>query len=594
MKKLLLICVTLVLLLGSVQVAAYLPESQKQTVEQTIHFSQPKIIDNGEYLQVELQETTTYLNQPGYPKLPIYEHTFILPFKSKINSLDCTISYNNQRQLTKKIQPVSTPQPISLPTKNSRVSVTEDVVYSYSTWYPKRTYDYRVGAGLHGKQQVTFLTVYCYPTRYDPSDNHLSFANTATIAFSYSLPTVDKTVVNNTDLVIISPETFSNAVSPLVDHKVNHGLSTIYMSTEEIYAQYPGRDNAEQIKYYIKDAVETFGASYVLLVGSIYMLPMRASQISLWQFEDNVITDLYYADIYDHTGSFCSWDSNNNDLFGEEGQDQVDLYPDVYIGRLPCDTIAEVNIVVDKIIHYETETNGEQWFNNMIYIGGDTFPRWGGNEGEQLNSMIMDIMTEFTPAHVIWTSENNFNRRTISQAINEGAGFLDYSGHGFEHGMGTYPPDGRYLRTYLTPYLKDLSNGNKLPIIFFDACLTAKLDFVLKDILSYKQYWMFYLAALLLQVDVDMKLPVYAWSFLKHENGGAIATIGATRTAYGGVDSGAGKLSLEFFQAYTPESRLGEMMVEMQNHYIQDVPDDAFTVEEFILIGDPSLQIGGY
>ena len=36
------------------------------------------------------------------------------------------------------------------------------------------------------------------------------------------------------------------------------------------------------------------------------------------------------------------------------------------------------------------------------------------------------------------------------------------------------------------------------------------------------------------------------------------------------------------------------MMTKAQNAYITDVPDDEFTVEEFILLGDPSLKIGGY
>jgi hypothetical protein len=82
--------------------------------------------------------------------------------------------------------------------------------------------------------------------------------------------------------------------------------------------------------------------------------------------------------------------------------------------------------------------------------------------------------------------------------------------------------------------------------------------------------------------------------FLKHEGGGAIATIGATRTAYGGIESGAGKMSIEFFSAYNNSEYLGQMMTQMQNEYITDVHDDPFTVEEFILLGDPTLKIGGY
>jgi hypothetical protein len=202
-------------------------------------------------------------------------------------------------------------------------------------------------------------------------------------------------------------------------------------------------------------------------------------------------------------------------------------------------------------------------------------------------------MSDFEP-YIIWTSKRNFNRRTISNAINQGAGFLDYSGHGFEDGMGTYPPHGLFKRFYLTPYIKDLVNGYKLPIIFFDACLTAKLDFILQDLLDYKEYLFFNILAHLLNVNTSMKLPCYAWCFVKHEGGGAIATIGATRTAFGGIESGAGKMSIEFFEAYNSSEMLGQMMTMAQNAYITDVPDDAFTVEEFTLLGDPSLKIGGY
>jgi len=160
--------------------------------------------------------------------------------------------------------------------------------------------------------------------------------------------------------------------------------------------------------------------------------------------------------------------------------------------------------------------------------------------------------------------------------------------------MGTYPPNGLYLRTYLTLYIEDLENGYELPIIFFDACLTAKLDFVLQDLLDYKQYRIFDILARILDYNTSLRLPCYAWYFVKHEGGGAIATIGATRTAFGGVDSGAGKMSIEFFNNYKNSETLGQMMTKGQNAYITDVPDDEFTVEEFILLGDPSLKLGGY
>jgi len=163
------------------------------------------------------------------------------------------------------------------------------------------------------------------------------------------------------DLVVITPSEFSASLQPLIDHKNGFGLMTTLMTTEEIYAGYPGRDEAEQIKYFIKDALETLGADYVLFVGSIYKVPMRISMVSLWHFEGDTLTDLYYSDIYDAEDQFSSWDTNNNDNFGED-EDEVDLYPDVHIGRLACDSIEEVEVVVDKIRIWLTNINYQLCF----------------------------------------------------------------------------------------------------------------------------------------------------------------------------------------------------------------------------------------
>jgi hypothetical protein len=81
---------------------------------------------------------------------------------------------------------------------------------------------------------------------------------------------------------------------------------------------------------------------------------------------------------------------------------------------------------------------------------------------------------------------------------------------------------------------------------------------------------------------------------VKKSNGGAIATIGATRTAFGGIDFGCGYLAIHFWQAYSTSETVSQMMTKAQNDYITNISDDFITVEEFILIGDPSLKIGGY
>lgn len=597
MKKILPIVVVGILVLSGLGAHAIFEDNTKEmTLIESVAFSEPQVQEHDQYVTVNLNEATSYLSESGNPVLPVYVKVFTFPLGTKIKDVTCTFYNVQEKILSKEIMPAPEPIPVSLPSAKDVVAerVKNKEIYSSENTYPEARFRYQLGTGLDNNNHVMFLTVHYYPVVYSPQKHTIYYTPNAQIKVIHEPVQTRVTFPNECDLVVITPSEFSVALQPLIVHKNEYDLVTTLMTTEDIYASYPGRDETEQIKYFIKDAIETMGVTYVLLVGSVYKVPMRTSYVSMWHWEAKPITDLYYADIYDANGSFCSWDSNNNDKFGETEDDQVDLYPDVHIGRLACDTCEEVHVVIDKIIHYETETFGQNWFHNMIFIGGNTFTGRDGNEGEELNEIIMGIMSDFEPSAVVWTSKRNFNRRTISNAINQGAGFLDYSGHGFEHGMGTYPPHGLFLRTYFTPYIKDLVNGYKLPIMFFDACLTAKLDFVLDDLLSYKGLRMFRILAFLLGVDTSMKLPCYAWCFVKYEGGGAIATIGATRTAFGGIESGAGKISIEFFEAYNSSDMLGQMMTKAQNAYINDVPDDAFTVEEFTLLGDPSLKIGGY
>ena len=118
------------------------------------------------------------------------------------------------------------------------------------------------------------------------------------------------------DLIIITNAYLISELEPLVQHKNQHGINTMIKTTEDIYNEYTGRDEAEQIKYFIKDAKETWNISYVMLMGGQPNIPFRTSNVI--PFDDipyNFISELYYADIYDSNGNFSSWDSDNDGLY---------------------------------------------------------------------------------------------------------------------------------------------------------------------------------------------------------------------------------------------------------------------------------------
>ena len=592
------------------------------TIKQT--FSEPTIQENEDYLTISIKEAESQIIKPGEPKLPTYTKTIELPMGTKIKNIECTTSEIKTMYLTKQIEPTLNIQTISN-TKTITAVEPNQNIYTSNNQYPTNWYNIEKGAGINkNNQHALYLFLQINPVLYIPASDKIQYINSIQIIINCCPPEppAQKTCVY--DLLIISPQNYAENLTKLVEHKNNMGIKTIQMNLSTIYETTIGRDQSEKIKYYIKNAYENWGIKYVLLVGDVQKLPIRIVY-SNW-FEPDSLSDLYYADFYNADYEFCSWDANNNSIFGEleygperrwppdiTDIDGVDLCADVHIGRVPCTNSEEVDIMVNKIITYETKTYDSVWFKKIILAGGDTFPpakmsAFFHYEGEITNTQVAQQLPDFE--HIkLWASKRNLNAYTFNKAINDGAGFVSYAGHGFEHGWGTYKPNALIGKMglfrnpmYFTPFVKLLKNQNRLPIIFFDACLTAKLDFNITDLIDYFPIKT-KLVILLTRVENDPTIlfTCFAYSFLKHENGGAIATIGATRSAYSivnkdGVQAGAGLLDVQFFKSYGQKdiTILGEMLTQAQNGYIERLGKDYFTLEEYILLGDPSLKVGGY
>ncbi len=596
---------------------------EKQTTSKKLliiqHFSDPTLEKDNGYLRVIVNGTDSFTTTQGTPILPVFVKTLEFKWNTTIDSVEFNHSEIKTRNFTGRVKYVP-----FFRLENCEEIVAQD--FSYSTTqekndvFPEEWYSIDKGVGLNKKgEHVLFLSIRFYPVRYKPSENILEYINNASLKITYTQQDTGLFDSNATyDLLIISPSQFSEEVQRLVKHKNSHNIRTVFKSVEKIYASYPGRDKPEKIKYFIKDTLEKWGIKYVLLLGDIRKIPIRTTDAFPWRGENGLLSDLYYTDIYDENYSFCTWDNNNNSIFGEIvynfsiwppkmiDLDEVDLYPDLHIGRIPCRNKDELNIMINKIMFYENNTYDQTWFKRIILAGGDTFPPrreapFNVFEGEITNLKVSQELPDFE--HVfLWTSKHNLHPWSFNRAVTKGAGFLSYAGHGFEHGWGTYRPNSlsKKMIFYFTPYLQMIRNQHKLPIVFFDACLTAKLDFNMSDLEKY-----FPIAVKLIQLFTGVKYdpsnyyPCFAYAFLNKEKGGAIAVVGATRSAYtfvdkSGVYAGAGYLDVHFFKAYAEGVTVGEMLTQAQNDYLNNVGKDYFTIEEYLLLGDPSLRVGGY
>ncbi len=417
-------------------------------------------------------------------------------------------------------------------------------------------------------------------------------------------------------LLIIADDEFVDDLDDLMVHKEQVGLSPRLVSLSEVYDQmyWFGRDEPEKIKYFIWHAVELWDVEYVLLVGDFRRVPVRYVENSFVDgfYEPSFVSELYYADVFDEQGNFSSWDSNGNGVFGEwigqSAEDaDIDLYPDVAVGRLACRTAKEVRVCVDKIISYETNTFGSEWFNRAVVVAGDTYlesdnPEWTGYEGEENANHVLENLSGFD--HIrLFTSDGSFsNKWDVIRTLSQGCGLMYFDGHANPLRWGSHAPnDDEFIVGLSVPLMSLLRNREKLPVVVVGGCHNSQFDVHPAKILEEKWYYFTWIPE------------CWSWKLTRWEKGGSIATIGCSGLGMTKEDkvsfSGAGDfLEPSFFYNYNVEGYdvLGECWAATLSRYLDfypidwsepaesDYAIDAKSVQQWVLLGDPSLKIGGY
>ena len=599
-----------------------------ESMQFSVHAPSPEIKAEEKYVTLDFGAETKYLHHASYPIMPYNSKVLTFPFGTKIESIDVKVGEMQTMHLDKKIAP--SPEPVPLNGAEPKAAQ-EGAIYQSNEPYPSKWVEWNAGAGIENGKHVIFLSIRAFPARYIPAENEVEYVNDMSIEVKYTPPSKPLLTNDVYDLLIIAPSEFSDALQPLVDHKNSHNVKTILVTTAEIYGGTyftpQGRDDAEKIKYFIKDAIEQWGIKYVMLVGGLTSLISGQEWYVPVVYvhnedtsEPKYISDLYYADIYDADGNFSSWDTNDNGVYGEwrmTGKDKIDGYPDVYVGRLACRNVKEVQTVVNKIITYESTPSDPSWFKRLILAGGDTFNDISGHnylEGEVATQQTADYLSGkgFEPIK-LWWSLGNLKQSNVVSEISKGAGFVHFSGHG-SPGMWmakdfTQDPHGKYILGLDVYHMPMLSNSGEYPVVVIGGCHNSMFNATFLDSTigciksltgSLTWYW--------------MPIPEsFGWWIVKAQKGGAIASFGCTGLGYGTIgdsnDDGIpdciqyllGWLEVHFFEQYGVENVdiLGEMWGNAVTGYANLFPPmddktDLKTIEEWAFLGDPSLKIGGY
>ncbi len=634
MNKILPIIVVGILVLSGLGTIA-LPTEYPETIRITkpvIFPKQPTVELKDDYLRINFDGANSKLMVPGKSELPIYITTFKLPKEAQNIKVVCTLKDTGMMKISGEIIPVVV-YLLGLERAVDKSLEKDEQVYQSNELYPSTWYSYDVGRGLDGEDRVTFVKIVCNVVRYAPALGTIEYMKGIDITVTYDDHVMTSAEPDVYDMVIIAPEKFSNEFQPLINHKNSHGVNTTLKTVEEILDEYDEFDAPEEIKYFIKDAIEEWGITYVLLGGGLkshvfakdrddrnqgtkaWHVPVRYTNIILSHIDfpdPGCISDLYYADIYDGLGDFCSWDSNADGIFAAWGKhgapdDDLDLYPDVYIARLPCRNRFEVKILVKKIIEYEsTSPDAKPWLKRMIGIGGKVNEVYEGQpDGEYVCDVCFGYMCDFIEEPVrVYASNRDTGGltpipRDIIHSFNGGAAFVVLQGHGTPISWNTYWHEGS--RDDWTGGLRfreilRLFNGKKLPVVVVGGCHCGLFNVSMLRTMSKdlsKKY--FHTGGFPTPFCFSWGLCLVPW-------GGAIGSTGCT--GYGfihwekpiGLNS---EMEANFFYevgkqnvGILAQAHGGSITKFLTENKIDSIEAHCITI--FHLFGDPSLKLGGY
>ncbi|MDM8528375.1 C25 family cysteine peptidase [Anaerolineales bacterium HSG24] len=249
-----------------------------------------------------------------------------------------------------------------------------------------------------------------------------------------------------------------------------------------------------------------------------------------------------------------------------------DILPDMMLGRLPAQTPAEAEIMVNKIIDYDTNQKQQDWSNEILLIADEGINGEPDSSFDNLSDKIIDIVPASYKSNKVYISDYDDENATppttdIIKFIDDGVLMANYAGHGAVNLWGKWDLTNDTI--FSVSHVESLNNGEQLPIVTVANCLSG--DFAQPS-----------------KVDRPISM---AEEFLRKEGKGSVAV-----WAPSGLDFPSGHLVLmeEFYSNIFQKDMysLGEATNQAkldaygQNEFWKEL------VETFILFGDPTMTIG--
>jgi len=274
--------------------------------------------------------------------------------------------------------------------------------------------------------------------------------------------------------VIITTDALDSYLEPLADWKTAKGTPAKVYSVTDIYANYSGYDNAEEIHMFLRDMESAHDIDWVLLGGDHADVPARMATVPDNYSGDGVLvpTDYYYADLAGNYSPY-NWDYDNDSNYGEVA-DNVDWLPDAYVGRLSTSNTGQMSTMVDNIINYEKNPASGSWTNKIILAGGESDA--STDEAKLMDFVRTDFLIGYMTSERVYYLTNYARDYSLSFAnfearADNGASLVNWAGHG-GYTLATVSKTGpSFVSTSTSP-----TNDDKRPFVYANSCNTGGFD----------------------------------------------------------------------------------------------------------------------
>ena len=258
------------------------------------------------------------------------------------------------------------------------------------------------------------------------------------------------------DYLILAGDPFANRLEELASYRKKQGYAVGIIAVSSLKGQL--------IRDFLAHAVEKWtrpAPTYLLLVGDVDTVPTvnRPHDSPAW--EPDLATDFEYA---------CP---------------NRELDPILHVGRFPCDTVEELQLMIRKTLDYETNLPSGPWQKRVSFLAGTAgFSKEADAAIEKLFAQIVGgTIPSYYDVEVAYANPRSpycpfppsFNDNGI-RLLNEGSLLYVFVGHGSRDSVASFQWEGKTYEVLEDDHATKIDVHAGLPVMVVIACSTGEID----------------------------------------------------------------------------------------------------------------------